>query len=419
MSTDKPVSGSEPPEQSDSLSATGMFLRAFNTEPETPQDLTDETSKGSKAARPQEVSPPAAGYGSAGAPGEFTQFFQSPGARGPAAGAPPLSATSSAAPAPILDQPARSAPNQASSRNQGEFTRIFVSGVTPTAAVPERGSGEAQRPTESPASNPPRGKGFSSPGISDSAAGEGSFTQFFKSSTAAPPQSAANLPQGYQQAADPDTHWNANPILRAPAPSVRQDSSPPSVTSLLSSLSKESGRPGVDPTAPTPYRHEDVGPSTLPPSQELEGGGVTRLIQRLAQTPAEPVSPPAFPSAPPVSSGPGEFTRMISKIGSPAPSTGLAAPEAQVQMQPATPMPSAQASPATLAPAVPPLPAAPRISPAPVVPVGAPPKLPSVPAAALAPPKTKLESLVPILLVVNTFLLLLLLLIVVFLIKSK
>jgi hypothetical protein len=43
--------------------------------------------------------------------------------------------------------------------------------------------------------------------------------------------------------------------------------------------------------------------------------------------------------------------------------------------------------------------------------------LPPVPA--LAPPKGKLEAMVPILLVINTFLLLLLLMVVIFLIKAK
>ena len=38
---------------------------------------------------------------------------------------------------------------------------------------------------------------------------------------------------------------------------------------------------------------------------------------------------------------------------------------------------------------------------------------------ALAPPKSRLESMVPILLVINTFLLVLLLVVVIFLIKAK
>jgi hypothetical protein len=44
---------------------------------------------------------------------------------------------------------------------------------------------------------------------------------------------------------------------------------------------------------------------------------------------------------------------------------------------------------------------------------------PLPPLPALAAPKSKLEAMVPILLVINTFLLLLLLMVVIFLIKSK
>ena len=45
------------------------------------------------------------------------------------------------------------------------------------------------------------------------------------------------------------------------------------------------------------------------------------------------------------------------------------------------------------------------------------PALPPMPA--LAPPKSKLEAMVPILLVINTFLLLILLVVVIFLIKAR
>jgi hypothetical protein len=47
------------------------------------------------------------------------------------------------------------------------------------------------------------------------------------------------------------------------------------------------------------------------------------------------------------------------------------------------------------------------------------PKPPAMAAPALAPPKSKLEAMVPILLVINTFLLLILLIVVIFLIKSR
>ena len=135
-------------------------------------------------------------------------------------------------------------------------------------------------------------------------------------------------------------------------------------------------------------------------------GSATRLIERLSQAavlpPIEPVraEPPAFadpgplPSVQPSSTGPGEFTRIISRSSGAGTVAGTGAPSAPA----AAPAPAAEAPAASAKPAAA--------------------KAPDPPAAP-APKKSALESLVPILLVVNTFLLLLILLVTVFGLKGR
>ncbi len=431
MPNDKP---SDKPGETDSLSATGMFLRAFGENPKADAAPSDPLF-GTPAAKPAQApaQPPASQSG----PGEFTQIFQNLDAKPAAASAPPaepqnrMGTATFRASTPVPVEPAP-APPQTSS-GAGEFTRVFVGGGNQAPAQTPRASEDFTRPVAPPRVSEDFAKpapaaparGFSSPGVSGSASGEGSFTQIF--STPARP----SPPPAEPPAAPPprNVEWNNDPFFRSssnPGPNAAPPESSPSVTSLLSSLGTPGGSPVPGrPTEPVPYRPE---PSSRPApmfSQEApsaEAGGVTRLIQRLAQTPAEPQAPaPAAPVAPPVNSGPGEFTRIISRMSGPptAEPPAAAAPPAAAPPPPAFAMPHA--------PAMPPLPAIPHAAP-PTAPKFTPPPVPVLPPApkppvfaapALAPPKSKLEAMVPILLVINTFLLLILLIVVIFLIKSK
>jgi flagellar protein FliO/FliZ len=142
---------------------------------------------------------------------------------------------------------------------------------------------------------------------------------------------------------------------------------------------------------------------------------ITSLIQRITHVavaaPANvvrddsaPVSRPMPMAAPlPLAeappSGPGEYTRIIGRSNAPA---GIAIPEPSVPA--ATPPPQEAAKPTP--------PAQEAAKPAQAT---KPPDPPAAPAAE----KSTLESLVPILLVVNTFLLLLILLVTVFGLKNR
>jgi hypothetical protein len=117
--------GPEPHEQGESLSATGMFLRALESNSAPPQQPAEANV--AKPAAPQ-AAPAVSGPSSSG-PGEFTQMFQ---ALNPAHGSnqappsipvPPVpSAPASSAPA----NPPSSAPAPSAGPGPGEFTRIFV-----------------------------------------------------------------------------------------------------------------------------------------------------------------------------------------------------------------------------------------------------------------------------------------------------
>jgi hypothetical protein len=441
-------SGPGSTEQGESLSATGMFLRAFDSNSEAPLQATEE-QLAKPAAPPVPSTPIASGPQSSG-PGEFTQMFQAREPRQNSVPAPIASQTPQAPPQavpPRAESQASPAPAQAATPGPGEFTRIFVKPVAPSAELPARPAVEVP-PT---AVNPTRLKGFSTPGVSDSASAEGSFTQFFKAASAAPASAPAAppaqtfapptpAPPPVSQARDwprePDfgagskpfdlgrdrgLNPNANPTsFSTPAPASG------SATGLLSALSSpEAGSAAPRQPDPVPYRPEPMPSYSAPPPAEhstVEPGSVTRLIQRLSQvpreTPPEPILPPA--SAPPIgasaSSGPGEFTRMISagavraaveSSAQPAPvAPALAAPTPIAIPAPAAP---AMAAPAMKAPAPPP---APKFEPPKV-------EAPKLAPPAVAAPKSKLEAMVPILLIMNTFLLIVLLVVVVFAMKSK
>lgn len=431
MPNDKPERPADKAGETDSLSATGMFLRAFGDNPKAEAAPSDPLF-GPPATKPAQTSNerPAQQSG----PGEFTQIFQNLDAKPVAPAVPaaePQNRHSTATFRPSSPTPAEPSNRTATSASSGlgsgpgsgpgDFTRVFVGGGNQAPA-------HSQRPSEDfakPASAAPAGgaRGFSSPGSSGAASGEGSFTQIFSASPARP---SSSPPEPPVPSPPRNAEWNSDPYFRSSTNPAPPESSP-SVTSLLSSLGTQGGSAASGrPTEPVPYRPEPTPRSAPLFSQEspvADTGGVTQLIQRLAQTPVEPQAPaPAAP--PPVNSGPGEFTRIISRMSAPAAEPGAPAPPAAATPPPPSfAMPHAPAIPAVAPPAMPhgAPPATPKFAPPPppVVPMPPAPKPPAIAAPAIAPPKSKLEAMVPILLVINTFLLLILLIVVIFLIKSK
>ena len=426
---------SDPHDQADPLSATGMFLSSFGSTPR--QEASDTDIAKSLAGTPATPGPGAtrtdwpppsthaSPVPSGSGPGEFTQMFQAMEQR-------------QSPPSVSQQPPASPVAPPATSQGPGEFTRIFVSDSStsteqksPEPKISEQRARTVVEPPliPTPVSNPSRMKGFSTPGVSDSASAEGSFTQFFKAS----PASSTSTPSPAQpvQSYKPPTPAPPSPLTEKPwqrEPEFGSITKPadvppssPSATGLLSALSN----PAMSPSAPrqsevTPYRPEPL-PSYTPapaPSEPstMEAGSVTKLIQRLSQVPREappaPVIPAAAAPAPsPVSTSfgePGEFTRMISGDAvkavpgtAPAAAVPVAMPHLAI---PAVPVIAPPAMPAPKA-AAPPKVELPKVAP------------PTVPA--FAAPKSKLEAMVPILLVVNTFLLVVLLVVVIFALKAK
>lgn len=454
MATEKVKGGNEEPEERANLSATAMFLRGFESSPGASggpgnapgaaqafdvRELTASPSVVPPSLAPAEVrdEPRVEGRGpAASAPGEFTGLFQ--------AASSPSSASSSGTEAAKPTPSAPAAPAGVPSA-PGEFTRIFVGAQTPSASTPAPKFDEVPHPVTAQPPVGSRSKGFSSPGLSDSASGEGGFTQFFQSPMERPgdrPRPSAPTPTAAPPLAPPPAP--SQPIASgrqelASLPMTGSAVSSPSVTSLLSSLSSAPStsaapaRPEPEPfrPAPAPSWHS---PSARPAEPPLEPGGVTKLIQRLGHEPATVPAPPisAAPAAAPVDSGPGEFTRMISTLGvsgaSPsAPSSsappaaqpaatlgGPAAPPVQAPIQ--VPVKVAVQVPAIPAQApTPPAGAGPVAAPkAPPIAVPVPPAPKLAPALPLAVAKGKFDAIVPLLLIVNTFLLLAILLVLLF-----
>ncbi len=314
-------------EQPDPLSATGMFLRAFDVEGE--KKPSDPFAPAPPAARPPSAAserppypppaPPQGGQG--GGQGEFTQMFNSQAPR-PAPPPAPRAQPATEAPTAVFRAPSSPTPQPAPpDQPPGEFTRIFVSGVTPPQTPPRRTGEDPPRPAPPssatfvgsvPSSGSSRAKGFSSPGISDSA--DGGFTQFFSAPArpAAPPQSAAppppRLPGPSQLPTCPGgmIRFSGRPRKRR---NSRPRASPACCLRCPHRLVQVRGQP-----EPAPYRPEPM-PSYAPPKPSepspADPGGVTRLIQRLAQEQSAPAAPPPFAPEPPADSGPGEFTRIM------------------------------------------------------------------------------------------------------------
>jgi len=429
--------GTEP---ADPLSATGMFLRTFGEVPEAPAKADPVKAASTPAVRPESSSGPSLAPsrtpGQAG-PGEFTQMFQSfdppSGPRNPAPSGSNerLSVNRVEAPA----GPAAQAP--------GEFTRVFLGEAGSAAPPPSRvvpqsplpGPVAAVQPVTPASALPPR-KGFSSPGVSDSVSGEGAFTRMFQAmpapQSAAPPapsRPAPFTPEAATPARQGSSTWPAEaPRERPMERPVSPSSTGQSATGLISSLGAEPA-PGqlfsrpAQPAEATPNWAQSPTPySSHPPDTSgSDAGSVTRLIERLSQvnrdTQAAPPAPVA--AAPPIVSGPGEMTRILSgdvlqqKSAAEAAAQAASAPQAAK----AAPLPAMPVVAMPHMPAVAPAQAV-KVEPvhfaAPPLPKPAAPALP-----ALAPPKGKLEAMVPILLVINTFLLIVLLVVVVFALKGR
>lgn len=402
------------PEPADPLSATGMFLRTLGDSPEAAPKADPVKAGPAPAVRPESPSAP-----SHAGPGEFTQMFQAheqPSA--PRSQSPP--ASNDRPPVGRIESPAGQ-----SAQGPGEFTRVFLgeassAAAPPSRAVPQSPMPAAVQPVVPVSALPPR-KGFSSPGASDSASGEGAFTRMFQAmpapQSAAPPAPLTPASGSPQAPGTAGPVWNKWPSQATPEQSADKPASTnapgQSATGLISSLSSSPG-PGHPSEAtpnwapsPTPY-------SSLPPDPSgSDAGSVTRLIERLSQvnreTPAGP--PPPVTSAPPVVSGPGEMTRILS--GDVLQQKSAAPPAAKAAPMPAMPVVALPAMP-TFAPQQPAVKVEPVHFQAPAVPRPAVPPLP-----AIAPPKGKLEAMVPVLLVINTFLLIVLLLVVVFALKGR
>ena len=410
------------PDEPDPLSATAMFLRALDQQPgtEQPEPAVKSDPVFPQVGARRDVSP--SGIPGTEKTGEFTELFGGSRSLHPAP-------AQSSSPDQASPNPASAAPTR-SGQAPGEFTRIFVKDLpSPPAKPAVRNADERPEPLPSP---PPRPKGFSTPGASDAASAETSFTQIFR--PGARPTPGAAQPSEASARPEPSRENSPSPIPAGRATESGPPKFDPSITSLIESLSSPSSSAGSQRAPePTPYRADSmasfqpVAKPAQPPA--FDAGGVTIFIQRLADpapAPREPLPPVHEPST-----EQGEFTRIISapRIDSnaaplpapppPAPSPEIAfarppapqiqpiqvvPPQAHVAMpQPHVAMPQAHAAAAPVA--------------APKIPA---PHLPPIPAPAPPPaPKGKLESLVPMLLVVNTFLLVVILVVMIFLIKAR
>jgi hypothetical protein len=409
-------------DSSDPLSATGMFLRDFASPGKDPQPKRVPDAVPTQSATTVEE-------------GEFTRLFR-PVTRPQTS--PPLSQLPSIE--PVSPSTIQQGPSPSPAETAGEFTRIFV--LQPPS-VPEELVSVPQTPIAAG-----KAKGFSSPGVSDSASAAGSFTQMFHPLPASITQTRASEALARELSAPPPASAPAppwQPAMAAPEiePSAGFSDTPASVTELLNIFSGEQrGKPPErreredwgyrGAPIPQPYREpvqrmlpEDPAPGFAP-----SAGGVTSLLNRL--TDEAPVnstpSPLAYTSAsteaaamqsqasaaqaapvgPIAPAQPGEFTRLIDLVRAPAP--GVPTPIQQSASQP--PAPAAPTLPlaAMAIPAHSTVPAAPNLTP---------PK-PSATATPLALGMAgKLKEMLPLLLVANAFLMIILIIVVLFALHAR
>jgi len=332
-----------------------------------------ETAGTSAASAPPQGSPalpnpsPAASAAPS-TPGSFTQMFSSINARG----------SDSAAPvSPPPAQPVSSSP--------GEFTRMFQ-GPAPTA---------------------PRETGLPpSPPVSSATSEPGAFTRMFSQSGPAPAAHEDPLKSLRPEPAPDRGLQFSMGTDKAPEPAIPAQGG---FTQLLQALNQPAAKPAEPTFAP-------AAPST-PPSTPA-AGGFTQLLQTLSSQPAA-AAPPPFAAAPPpvvpqaatappvmssaappmmppvpgpqLSSGPGEFTRVISgsalrdletrgpapgaaPVGAPPAAPPAWTPPAAPRMAAPPPPPPAAAAPHFAPPAFafPPVPAPAPPPPAPAAPGGMP-----------------------------------------------
>lgn len=463
--------GFSSPGLSDAASSAGDFHQVFPssaTAPPSPVAGVNGSAQSSElatsSARPQASPPPPAVAAKASAPEiSFTQLFSAlPTSEAPTAPAtaPPGAPVSTGTP---FSHAAVSAPVAA----EGSFTQMFsTTPATPTAPV-----ARIRTPPTQPQPLP------SSTGSADTQATEGSFTGFFSTKPAGSTPERAPVPDQSRPAQGlEDFEWSRPPAQSAPAgtggtPSVTE------LFRTLSAEDAASARPAgpyaASPASSQPLEHLS-SPTSFPrfPSSPFTenvnaqkpsaanaatpfsatSGGVTQLIRMLTEevsvSPSTPAVAPAEPerSAP---AGPGEFTRIISgemlraAAGVPAlantPPASAAAPAFPVPGVAVTPpgvtkpsiampaipaVPSAHVGGGSAGVAAPPMPhasaAAPSVTPPRVeAPRVETPKVPTAQAAvgavaSAAAPKSKLQQMLPLILVLNAFLLVVLILVVFF-----
>jgi len=359
--------GAKPTGQNDPLSATGMFLDAFHWQSDPSQGQAPES------LAPPATAKPATTGASPVAQGEFTQLFGTPNPAAP----PPKS--QSAAPVPQTS----AAPQETLKPASGDVTRIFVQQPAPLTEQPARG---VPGTAASAPANPPRMKGFSSPGASDSASAEGSFTELFRRVTPSPAPLPRIQPSAAQASSSPPA------VEKTEWPASTQKS--PGATDLFRALSAAEGSQ-ADRNAHRPESFSNAMPASPAP------GSVTMWIQKLSQD-VEPSSteqafePPPLTATPAPGSpaGQGEYTRIISGDA--------------LKGSMGVPAPPVSAVPKVQAPAIePPKVVAPKVAP------------PALAAPAVPAPRTKLQEMLPILLVLNAFLLVVLILVVIFALMRK
>ncbi len=335
----------------------GSFTQMFST-----MSAASATEPAAPSAAPPAAQPPAASPASG--PGEFTKMFQ--GMQG-------QSGVSEQGSFPPLSKPSRSA-------EPGAFTQMFS---THNPAVAPQGDPLKSLPPEpAPEADLKFWKDHPQPAEPGLPA-QGGFTQLLQALSQEPAVKA------------PEAPVYAPPAAAPPAPAVG------GFTQLLRTLSSEPPAPpaAVPPLAPPP------APVAAPP---------------MAPSPivAPPVAPPMMPLspvAPTVSSGPGEFTRVIS---------GSALRDLQSQSgAPSAPPPTAPVAQPAWPPApIPPPPAMHLPQPAPPIAPQAfafPPTPAPPPPAAPAPATGALQKYMPLILVLNIFLMLAIVLILIFVFHHK
>ncbi len=281
-----------------------MFLNAFQTQPDQPVEQEDDSA--GKWFAPEDNSGAALGGAKLGGPwgqplhapsvpssparpslgegkpvpGEFTQMFH----KLEFAPAAPVSSAPEARPSPEISR-----------QEPGDFTRMFVRA---TASMPQRPMPAGSDPAAFAPPAAPRLKGFSTPGVSDSASAEGSFTQLFQTpapAPAAPVRPFTPLSNGTEAA------WSSN--LDSPPSKDAMESA--GVTQLFRALSPENEPLAI--ASGNRARSRRVPSSSAP-------GSITMLIQRLTEEQSSAAFSPLPASGPEPArvSEPGEFTRIMS-----------------------------------------------------------------------------------------------------------